>query len=1010
MQYSNRATLWSRLVVLVALAAAIIVPDAHAQFFHGASIQKNPLGPTGFPKAHVGEVITTKIRVRNLDDYNDSLTITNIHDEIHHTSGDEITTNLLTLQGTNVQLFLTATRGTNGVDSSGIVSSTNDVILLSRLDSVIVTHYSTILPGDAPTAPFLLFDDAIASGWDNHDGADVSEPSYIRQDFIITFPGQIRVLYPCLQISKNCVNGTGDGSIVWTGTLTNCGNATNFNVVVSNLVNGVMSLVYGPATLMPGQVVFITNSYPGGCVPTTDTLFASGVDELGSNLTATATATCSNLVVSGIVVTKSCPANPVAPGALLSFTGSVSNSGNVTLTNVLVVNNQPTNNTPVFGPVTLLPGQSASFGGSYTTPSDACGPWNDTLTARGLTPCSVLVSNNASATCASTITAGIVVTKNCPANPVAPGGLLVFTGSVSNTGNVTLTNVVVVNNQPTNNTPVFGPTTLAPGAVRLFTNSYTVPSDACGPWIDTLTASARSICGSNVTAQATANCLAVTAPSLVVTKACPASPVALGGVLTFTGTVTNTGNITLTNVVVVDDQPAPGTLVFSITNLAPGAGRAFTNSYTVPLDFCGPAIDTLTATATSKCGSNISHTATATCPIVTTPIIRVTKNCPASPVAPGGLIVFSGTVSNAGNITLTNVIIVDNQPTNNAPVFGPVTLAPGQSATYTGSYRAPLDTCGPLNDIVTATARSICGSNVSHTASASCPVITTPRISITKRCPAAPTPFGGLLVYSGTVSNNGNITLTNVFVFDNKPTNNSPVVGPIILAPGQSVTFTNSYSVLEDCCGPYDDTLTATARSICGSNVVKTATAVCPGITYPCLNITRTCPTGAVTLFQSLPFSGIVSNCGNVTLSNIVVVGNDGTVFMAMDGFAPGEWMDYTSSFTPTNCGPNVTNIVTITGNDICSGARVSSTAICIINCTSGQANIILSPSLLVTKFGLSFPSQAGKSYTVQFANTLASPVVNWQPLTNVTGDGSVLTIYESRTNAYRYYRVLQNP
>ena len=877
-----------------------------------------------------------------------------------------------------------------------------------------------------------------------------------------------------------------------------------------------MSLVYGPATLIPGQVVFITNSYPGGCAPTTDTLFASGGDELGLVLNSSATATCSNLVNPRIVVIKNCPANPVAPGGVLTFTGSVSNSGNVTLTNVFVTNNQPSNNTPVIGPVTLSPGQSIPFSGSYTTPTDACGPWNDTLTARGLTVCSIMVSNTASATCASTITAGLVVTKSCPANPVAPGGVLVFTGSVSNSGDITLTNVLVVNNQPAANTPVFGPVTLTPGAVRLFTNSYTVPSDACGPWIDTLNASARSICGSNVTSQATANCPALITTGLVVRKNCPANPVAPGGVLVFTGSVSNSGNITLTNVLVVNNQPAANTPVFgpvtlapgavrlftnsytvpsdacgpwidtlnasarsicgsnvnsqatancpalittglvvrkncpanpvapggllvftgsvsnsgniTLTNvlvvnnqpaantpvfgpvtLAPGAVRLFTNSYTVPLNACGPWIDTLNASARSICGSNVTSQATATCAAVTTPVLRVTKNCPASPVAPGDLIVFSGTVSNAGNITLTNVIIVDNQPTNNTPVFGPVTLVPGQVMAYSGSYRAPLDFCGPLNDTVTASARSICGSNVTHTASASCPVITTPRISITKRCPAAPTPFGGVLVYTGTVSNNGNVTLTNVFVFDNKPTNNSPVIGPIILAPGQAVSFTNSYSVLEDCCGPYDDTLTARATSICGTNVVKTATAVCPGITYPCLSITRTCPTGAVTLFQPLPFSGIVTNCGNVTLSNIVVVGNDGTVFMTMDGFAPGEWMDYTSSFIPTNCGPNVTNIVTITGNDICSGARVSSTAICIINCSTGQGNIILSPSLLVTKFGLSFPSEAGKNYTVQYINTFNAPL-NWQTLTNLTGDGSVLTIFDSRTNGQRYYRVLQNP
>ena len=41
-------------------------------------------------------------------------------------------------------------------------------------------------------------------------------------------------------------------------------------------------------------------------------------------------------------------------------------------------------------------------------------------------------------------------------------GLLIFTGTVTNTGNTLLTNVVVVNDHPASNTVVFGPVTLPP--------------------------------------------------------------------------------------------------------------------------------------------------------------------------------------------------------------------------------------------------------------------------------------------------------------------------------------------------------------------------------------------------------------------------------------------------------------------------------------------------------------------------------------------------------------------
>jgi uncharacterized repeat protein (TIGR01451 family) len=215
----------------------------------------------------------------------------------------------------------------------------------------------------------------------------------------------------------------------------------------------------------------------------------------------------------------------------------------------------------------------------------------------------------------------------------------------------------------------------------------------------------------------------VTTHIVRVTKDCPPNPVAPGDLLVFTGSVSNGGNVTLTNVLVVDNQPVPNTAVFGPTNLAPGQVLLFTNSYTVPLDFCGPANDTLTATATSVCGTNVSHTASASCPVVTAPAVRVTKNCPTSAVGAGGVFVFTGTVTNIGNITLTNVLVVDNQPTNNTPVFGPVMLAPGAGLSFTGTYTlATVVSNCTITNTLTATARSICGSNVTHSVSAVCPV------------------------------------------------------------------------------------------------------------------------------------------------------------------------------------------------------------------------------------------------------------------------------------------------
>src|SRR5204862_2171736 len=68
-------------------------------------------------------------------------------------------------------------------------------------------------------------------------------------------------------------------------------------------------------------------------------------------------------------------------------------------------------------------------------------------------------------------------------------------------------------------------------------------------------------------------------------------------------TVTHTGNITLTNFVVTNSMCAIGVsrLVLGPITLAPGAGTNFTDSYIVPLDSCGPYVDTFTASGAEKC-------------------------------------------------------------------------------------------------------------------------------------------------------------------------------------------------------------------------------------------------------------------------------------------------------------------------------------------------------------------------------------------------------------------------
>ena len=343
---------------------------------------------------------------------------------------------------------------------------------------------------------------------------------------------------------------------------------------------------------------------------------------------------------------------------------------------------------------------------------------------------------------------------------------------------------------------------------------------------------ATSLCHVPVTNSASSTCPILTAPGMAITKACPPQPVAAGGTLTFTGTVTNTGNIALTNVIVVNNQPVPNTRVLGPITLARGAGTNYAASYPVALDACS-VTDTLMATANdSATGTAITNLVSATCPILTIPSVAITQDCPPTSASPGGLLTYSGSVRNAGNITLNDIVVL-NDRSGATPILTLASLAPGASANFSGGYLAPPS--GDSTSTSTVRATSLCDVAVTNSASSTCPVLTTPGMAITKACPPQPVAAGGLLVVTGTVTNTGNITLTNVIVVNSQPVPNTRVLGPITLAPGSGTNYVAGYPVALDACSA-TDTLMATANdSFTGTAITNRVSATCPILTIPVL-------------------------------------------------------------------------------------------------------------------------------------------------------------------------------
>src|SRR5204863_2792689 len=131
------------------------------------------------------------------------------------------------------------------------------------------------------------------------------------------------------------------------------------------------------------------------------------------------------------------------------------------------------------------------------------------------------------------------------------------------------------------------------------------------------------------------------------------------------------------------------------------------------------------------------------------------------------------------------------------------------------------------------------------------------------------------------------------------------------LAPGNFFLYSKTVTAV---CGGNTNIVTAAGVSPCGTAVQAKATNVCAVTEVPCITVTKSCTTALVGAPQTI--SGAVTNCGNVTLTNIIVVDNVVGPITNVTSLAPGSFFLYSKTVTAV-CGGN-TNVVTAAGISPC--------------------------------------------------------------------------------------------
>lgn len=648
--------------------------------------------------------------------------------------------------------------------------------------------------------------------------------------------------------------------------------------------------------------------------------------------------------------------NGHSPGDTIPYSFSVTNTGNVTLNPIAL--NDPLLGGAVACPVgPLAPGATLSCGAarSYTlTQADIdAGSVTNSGTISATAPGGAVVTNTAAVTTPITRNPEVLITKMVDQVSINAPATLNYEIKVQNRGNVSLSGVVVADTLPNGNAgTLVGPTGDA-GVANVIdvgeTWTYTISHAVTQAVIDSTAATLTNTATVRTTQiPALASARAVTTidrtPSFTVVKTVnPTTAIAAPGPLTYTITLTNTGNVSLTDIVAVDTLNGAAQVLPAPSESVPGGTAGVLDlgevwSYTLVHNVTQAEIEANTSLVNSVSVTS-AQTPTPQVSSVTTPVTQtrsmsVNKTVDRASISTPGSLAYTVTVTNRGNVGLSGVVATDTLPDGAVVTLsnptgdtdGDSVLDVGEVWTYQQSFavtQAMIDAGGSLLNAVSVAANGVTNPVAGE---ATTRIVENPAVAVTKVASATTLSAPGTVNYTITVRNGGNQALASIAPADTGP-DGAPIalVGPTgdagsdqILSLGEVWTYTASYAVSQaelDAGAARINTVAVTATNQGGTQVSDTASARTNLLGNPSLSVTKTLVSGpnpATAAGQVLNYQIVVRNTGNVNqtgvaLTDTVASGAGSTVLTtagptesgAADGIlALNETWTYTASYT----------------------------------------------------------------------------------------------------------------
>jgi gliding motility-associated-like protein/uncharacterized repeat protein (TIGR01451 family) len=703
--------------------------------------------------------------------------------------------------------------------------------------------------------------------------------------------------------------------ITYTYMVTNNGDETLTNVSVTDDKLG--SIVLDKNTLDPLQTATGTFNYT---VTQNDIDTGGSIDNeatVNTDEAATANDDVSVTIIQSpsVSIAKAADKSSVSSvGELITYTITVDNSGNVSLTNVVLTDDFAGGATLASGddvnPGVLDVGETWIYSADFEVTQDDIDAGDDLVNVASVDTDQTDAQQDDAITTITQNKSVIIEKSVDKASVSAADEIITYTYKVTNDGNTTLTGITVSDDKLGSVT--LGATTLSPGNFTEGTKTYTVTQSDINSGSDienvaTVTTSEGPTDNDNASVS-----ISQAASVIIEKSADKASVTAADEIITYTYKVTNDGNTSLTGISVSDDKL--GSVTLGATTLSPGNFTEGTKTYTVTQSDInsGSDIENVATVATSE-GPTDNDNASVSISQAASVIIEKTAD-KASVSAADEIITYTYKVTNDGNTSLTGISVSDDKL--GSVTLGATTLSPGNFTEGTKTYTVTQSDINSGNDIVNV-ATVTTSQGVTDDDNASVGIIQNESVLIEKTADKpSVSQAGEIITYTYKVTNNGNTTLTGIAVSDDKL--GAVTLGSASLLPGTNTEGTKTYTVSQgDINSGSDIVNVATVTTTEGPTDNDNATV---GIAQDAsVLIEKTADKSSVSQSgEMITYTYKVTNNGNTNLTGITVSDDKlGAVVLGSNSLSPGNntqgTKTYTVSQSDINSGSDIVNVATVT-------------------------------------------------------------------------------------------------